>query len=276
MLLKLRTAPWRGSALRIRALGPTRGLFKGAKDFVKEWREMNAANQPMPDPHDTPKERDLRDFLSLGIEGYFGVFRETLSMYKLTLFDREEAIRQLKIEAEIKRQMEEIRLRSEGAAMQSPDGGGGHRPDAATDMAELADRVRKMFPKDVQSVKNVDDAVRLASDRREDIEKLAADRMELLGHAIFSFMEGYRDGKEKSRSEVEAATDPYLERLMSPFMPAAAAPAASCFQQPSSSAHAPVADQTPTPTPTPTQTQTQTQSQEATNANSKTNNTNER
>ena len=88
MLLALRAAPWRGSAL----LGPTRGLFKGAKDFVKEWKEMNAANQPMPDPHDTPQEQGLRDFLSLGIKGHIRVFRETLSMYKLTLFDREEAI----------------------------------------------------------------------------------------------------------------------------------------------------------------------------------------
>jgi len=195
-----------------------RTLFKEAREFVAEWRELRAANQPMPDPPGLPPQYGLRDFLRLSLRDHWDVVRETLYLYKLSLFDREEAIRLLKIDAEIRRQREEERLKRESAAGTDPS-----QPQATaeTDMAELTERVRKMFPKELASVKSVDDAVHLAAAKKEDIQGLASDRLELVGEAIHAFMEGYREGKDKARLDVEKSADPMLERFMEPIMSAA-------------------------------------------------------
>ena len=175
---------------------------------------MRAANQPMADPPGMPEERGLGDFFRLPLRSHWAVVVETLQIYKLSLFDRDEAIRQFKIDAEIQRQMDELRRKRE-AAGESQEA---WQANAATDMADVAQRVRLMFPKELATVKSVDDAVRLAASKREDIHSLAADRLELIGTAIRSFMDGYRSGKDAARAEVESANDQTIDRLMAPLM----------------------------------------------------------
>lgn len=186
---------------------------------------MSAANQPMPDPPNLPKHKGIGAFFSIGFRGHWRVLKETLHLYRLSLFDREEAIRLIKIELEIARQIEEAkRLNATGGT--AADGSlpsSEPRPNINTDMVELTERVRKMFPKEVASVNSVEDAVRLAKSKRQDLQELAEDRLELLGSAIHSFMEGYRQGKDKARADVDNSTDPFVERLFAPLLAAEAA-----------------------------------------------------
>ena len=217
---------------RFVAVGRRRWLFKSAREFVKEWKEMSAANQPMPDPPNLPKHKGIGAFFSIGFRGHWRVLKETLHLYRLSLFDREEAIRLIKIELEIARQIEEAkRLNATGGT--AADGSlpsSEPRPNINTDMVELTERVRKMFPKEVASVNSVEDAVRLAKSKRQDLQELAEDRLELLGSAIHSFMEGYRQGKDKARADVDNSTDPFVERLFAPLLAAEEAAAKAAAQ----------------------------------------------
>lgn len=185
---------------------------------------MEAATQPMANPEGTPTPIRLRDYLRMSLRDHLRVVRESVHLYRLSLMDRDEAIREVKIDNELMRQVREAQAKTAGSsAEQSPAGAA---PAAATDMEELAAKVRGMFPKDVQRVSSVQEAVQVAVDRKEDVRALATDRLETVGAALSEFMLGYREGKEAGLRDVEEGRDDMLESLMEPLKGAPSSAAA--------------------------------------------------
>jgi hypothetical protein len=174
----------------------------------------------MPDPPGTPKAWRLRDLLNLSLRDHYSVIRDSLHLYKLSLIDRPEAIRLLKIDAEVRRQMQEAerrkRAQEAGANMSEEEKALLLRSE--TDFAEVTARVAKMFPKELAEVKSVEDAVRLAADKKDDVHALAANRLETVGSAISEFMEGYREGKAASLKDIEESKDPFFDSLIDPLI----------------------------------------------------------
>jgi len=201
-----------------RGFGNVVQWFRG---FLTEWQELQKANRPMPDPPNTPPSRRLRDLLTLSMSDHYEVARDTLNLYKLSLMDRPESIRLLKIDAEVRRQMEETerRRRAHEAGENISEEEKKLLLEAETDFAELTVRVAKMFPKELAEVKSVEDAVRLAADKREDVHALAANRLETVGSAISEFMVGYREGKAASLKDVAENRDPFFDNLIDGVVP---------------------------------------------------------
>jgi predicted ATP-grasp superfamily ATP-dependent carboligase len=158
---------------------------------------------------------------------HYAVVRDTLHLYKLSLMDRSEAIRLLKIDAEVRRQMEETerRRRAHEAGENLSEEDKKLLLEAETDFAELTVRVAKMFPKELAEVKSVEDAVRLAADKREEMHALAANRLETVGSAISEFMVGYREGKAASLKDVVESKDPFFDHLIDPMVSSEKKPA---------------------------------------------------
>jgi len=199
------------------------------QNFRREWRENALANQPMPDPEGVEYRNQFWDFVSLPLSKHILVLRETAALYKNSLFDPAEAIRNIKIDQEVMRIRDEERMARKAAEAAEAAEAAAAALNASlseeeralllqqqkqqqqqqeqqqarqlSDVEELVEKVAKLFPKDVKDVKNIDDAVRVAAARSEDVKEVAADRLEVMGMAITEFMNGYREGKEKALEE---------------------------------------------------------------------------
>lgn len=195
-------------------------FVRAIKGFIEEWKEMQKASQPMPNPPDMIPTRGWRDYIKLSLRDHWTALSSTVNIYKLTHSDRDEAIRLLKIDAELTRQI--IKNQNEKKQQQQQntvDINVEPHPSTSTDVAELTERVKKMFPKEISEVKTLEDAARVAMDKRGDIQEIIVDRLEVLGQAISEFMSGYREGKEASLREVAESKDLYIDRLMDPLSP---------------------------------------------------------
>ena len=67
------------------------------KDIHKEWKENAEANEPMPDPEDHVNPPSLRHVMSQSPLNHIKAIREAMKLYKKTIFDSKEAIREAQV-----------------------------------------------------------------------------------------------------------------------------------------------------------------------------------
>lgn len=137
-------------------------------------------------------------------------------MYKQSVFDRNEAIRSLTRDEELLKAAEEAAAAA--ARLNDPTSGNRSSSDMIQpkiDVAGLLEQLRERNPQlfeDVKKIGSVEDAVKVAMDNKGEVEKVAVDRMEVMGDAIREFMVGYREGKEAGFKEA-SEDDQLIERL---------------------------------------------------------------
>ena len=76
------------------------------KDIHKEWKENAEANEPMPDPDDHVNPPSLRHVMSQSPLNHIKAIREAMKLYKKTIFDSKEAIREAQVDDEFIKQAE--------------------------------------------------------------------------------------------------------------------------------------------------------------------------
>jgi hypothetical protein len=149
---------------------------------------------------------------------HWRIIHETLQLYKQSAFDRSEAIRSLTRDEELLKAAEEAAAAAAAAQSGALDGSSNSSSDATRpkiDMAELLEQLRERNPQlfeDVKKIGSVEEAVKLAMDNKGEVEKVAVDRMEVMGDAIREFMVGYREGKEAGIKEA-IEDDQFIERM---------------------------------------------------------------
>jgi hypothetical protein len=195
-------------------------FFALLREIRDEWRANDRANQPMNNnPWDEVEQVSFRSLLKQSPRTHFKILKETIDLYRLTLLDRDESVRLIKIDEEIVRQLRKARSgRAEAASAAS----GTSSADGAeltnklahleTDAVEVVRRVREMFPKDMPT--DAASALQAIKARKGDVNDLAVDRLEVMGASISEFMTGYREGKEEAVAHVNGPEgDKYFATL---------------------------------------------------------------
>ena len=182
------------------------------KDIRKEWKENSEANQPMPDPDNHVDSPSLGRVMTTSPVNHTNALREAMILYKKTIFDSKEAIREAQMDEEFIKQAEALRtreiLKAKGIVEED-------NADVIqeSDMNVLADKVKAMYPKEMPQ--DLSEAVDALRDKKEDIRDLAEDRLEIMASAMSEFMDGYREGKEKSKREVEKMEEAEAQQFIS-------------------------------------------------------------
>lgn len=177
------------------------------KEIREEWKENDKASQPMEDsPWEKAENVPFSALMKQSPKTHLKIFKETVSLFKLTILDREESVRLLKIEEETIRQLRRVRS---GRAAAEADSTASSVDNITTTLASMetdalsvAKKVRKMFPKDMPT--DAESALKAIKERRGDVKELAVDRLEVMGASISEFMVGYREGKEEGIAHVNS------------------------------------------------------------------------
>jgi hypothetical protein len=151
--------------------------------------------------------------LSLPLKYHWLIVKETLEMYRQSVVNRDEAIRSLDRDEEV------IKAAEAAAAERSKSGELADVKDYDLDLKLLLDKVKESNPhlfEEAKKIRKVEDVVKFAVDHKDEAQKVAVDRMEIMGAAIHEFMAGYREGKESGIKEA-TADEQYLSRLVEPL-----------------------------------------------------------
>ena len=173
------------------------------KDIHKEWKENADANRPMPDPENHVNAPSLGRVMSQPPLNHINAIRDAINLYKKTIFDSKEAIREAQVDDEFIKQAEALRareiLKAKGVEVDknSKDDDGIIKE---RDLEVLAEKVKAMYPTEMPQ--DLSGAVDVLKDKKDDIRDLAEDRLEIMASAMGEFMHGYREGKKMSEEEV--------------------------------------------------------------------------
>jgi hypothetical protein len=201
------------SLIRCVTLRRSMGLLK---DICNEWKENARANRPMPDPDNHVSPPSLGRVLKQPPGNHMNAIKDAMILYKKTIFDSKEAIREAQIDDEFIKQAEALRVReilkAKGVEVKENDKDSvGHIQES--DLEALADKVKAMYPKEMPQ--DLSSAVNALKDKKGDIRDLAEDRLEIMASAMGEFMKGYREGKEKSLEEVAKLEEADAARFVS-------------------------------------------------------------
>ncbi len=117
---------------------------------------------------------------------------ETWKLYKISLFDKDAAYNEIVREEEVVKMHQELNNKSS-------------RPEDAVDveLEELWARARAMYP-DItaggsMTIKSGKDMLKDAWNQKDWFKTMAIDRLEVMGLALSSFMEGYRESRDAAK-----------------------------------------------------------------------------
>ena len=186
------------------------------KDIHKEWKENAEANEPMPDPEDHVNPPSLRHVMSQSPLNHINAIREAMKLYKKTIFDSKEAIREAQVDDEFIKQAEALRareiLKAKGVEVDTNS-----KDDAEIilekDLEVLAEKVKAMYPEEMPQ--DFSGAVDVLKDRKDELRDLAEDRLEIMASAMDEFMQGYRVGKKTSEEEVSKYEEAEAKQFVS-------------------------------------------------------------
>jgi hypothetical protein len=125
--------------------------------------------------------------ISLPLRSHWLVLKESAQLYVLTWTNRNEAVNIL-TKDEI--MIEQARARKETGEK--------------IETADFIKSVEELYPKlmkDMEKVGSVGDVVGVVSSNKEELKKVAADRLEIMGEALHQFMVGYREGRDAGHRE---------------------------------------------------------------------------
>lgn len=170
------------------------------KSIIEEWRQNKKINQPMPDPDGVARNPRLSEIIMQPPMNHIRAMRDAAVLYRKTLFNPEEALREASIDDEfIKRATEKWSGRNKSGEE------GTITVMEKKDMDEIMQKVKAMYPEGLP--KDLSGTIKEIGNRKEDIKDVAIDRLEVMAEAINEFMSGYREGKDESRNEVEKMSD---------------------------------------------------------------------
>jgi hypothetical protein len=136
------------------------------------------------------------------LKHHLSIIRESIHLYKLTIFDRNAAIKELeRDEATIK-----------AAKLQNETG---EKVDSDEFMKSLQELAPKMF-EDAKKITGINDVITMVGDNKDELKNVAKNRLEIMGEAIQQFMEGYREGRDTGFKDA-TEDDKYLRSLMDPL-----------------------------------------------------------
>ena len=186
------------------------------KDFREDWREMQKSMEPMPNPPDHVSDPKLvQKMRKIPLTAHASIVKETFDTYKKMWTDPALAVREIEIDEELIRQIRRERedeLRRELNMLTDEEEQEELVSNANSDIDELIEKVKNMFPEDVK-VHDVETAVQALKDRRGDMQDIASERLEVVGASISEFMVGYREGKENAIAEVTHEDSPYFKGM---------------------------------------------------------------
>lgn len=202
--MKQKWLVWRG----MRRLRVSRNFSSGIRE---EWRQNLKANQPMDDPGGLRPGPSAWQIMKQSPMNHVRALRDAIVLYKKSIFEPEEAVREASIDDEFNRQATD-KWSSNGIS--SDDGEKG--VVEKNDMDEIMEKVKAMYPKGIPQ--DLSGAVKELGSKKEDIKEVAIDRLEIMAEAMKEFMSGYREGKDESRKEVEEVSDDEAKRYISNFV----------------------------------------------------------
>lgn len=198
---------------RMRRIRPSRRHLSGIRE---EWRQNLKANQPMEDPEGLIPPPTAWQIMKQSPMNHIRAVRDAMVLYKNSIFDPEEAVREASIDDEFIRQATE-KWSSQGSQGKTDGGDDGEKGVVEQkDMDEIMEKVKAMYPEGLPQ--DLSGAVKELGSRREDIKEVAIDRLEVMAEAMKEFMSGYREGKDESRKEIEDVSDEEAKRYITNFV----------------------------------------------------------
>jgi hypothetical protein len=171
----------------------------------------------MADPDHIVKTPELGEVMRQSPVSHYRAVRDSLKLYRKTLFDPEEAIREASMDDEFVRQAaERLSAQENGTVYKEGKHDEATTTETKKDMDEIMEKVKAMYPESMPQ--DLDGAVKELEGRKEDIKEVAIDRLEVMAGAMKEFMVGYREGKEESIREVEGMSDADAKKYAASFV----------------------------------------------------------
>lgn len=158
--------------------------------FRRDWDDLQRAMRPMDDPTDSNVEIKTIKIWQIPPRKIIQVFKETFSLYVLSITNREAAIK------EIERDEEIIRLKHQ----KLKDANG-----VEIDMSSILKEVDDLLAK--QDLTKLKDAMLNVYDRKDEIKDLLAEKLQTFSEATEVMMDGYKDGKEVGLNDASNGED---------------------------------------------------------------------